>query len=132
MATFLAEYYTDELIDWNRTIAFYDHEMGEFGKKLAEVVQRNTIPNIAAKVEVEQNKFNTVAQKFYKLQSLIHQQTVSLKTDSTLIDDSLIKSGTEQQQNEIRRTMQQIEREFIDTKYTCSEFLSETLKKTKD
>ena len=41
--------------------------MDEFEKKLAEVIQRNTIPAIAAKVEKEQNKLNAVSGKFQQL-----------------------------------------------------------------
>ena len=132
MATTIAEYYSDELVDWNRMIAFYHHEMDEFEKKLAEVIQRNTIPNIAAKVEKEQHKLDKVSEKFQHLQLQIQLQQSSLKTDSTLIDDSLIKAGIEKQQNDLRRNMQQTEKEYIDTKYACSEFLSETLRKKKD
>ena len=69
MATTIAEYYSDELVDWNRMIAFYHHEMDEFEKKLAEVIQRNSIPNIAAKVEKEQHKLDKVAEKFHQLQA---------------------------------------------------------------
>lgn len=132
MATTIAEYYLDELVDWNRLIAFYNNEMDEFESKLAEVIQRNTIPNIAAKVENEQKKLNAVSGKFYKLQAQIKQQESSLKTDSTLIEDAQIKAEMEQHQNELRRSMQQIEKEYIDVKYACYNFLSETLRKKKD
>lgn len=132
MATTIAEYFLDELVDWNRLIAFYNNEMAEFESKLAEVIQRNTIPNIAAKVENEQIKLNAVSGKFYKLQVQIKQQESSLKTDSTLIEDAQIKAEMEQHQNELRRSMQQIEKEYIDVKYACYNFLSETLRKKKD
>lgn len=132
MATTIAEYYLDELVDWNRTIAFYNHEMNEFEKKLAEVIQRNSIPGIAARVENEQHKLNAVSGKFFRLQAYMNQQRSSLKTDSTLVDDALIKKEIEKQQQELRQGMQQIEKEYIDAKYACQHFLSETLKKKKD
>lgn len=132
MATSIAEYYSDELVDWNRQIAFYDQEMHEFELKLAEVIGRNSIPHIAAKVEVQQQKLDAVAGKFESLRVDIQQQQASLKTDSTLIDDSLIRTGMEKQQNELRRSMQQAEKEYIDVKYDCYNFLSETLRKKKD
>lgn len=132
MATTIAEYFLDELVDWNRLIVFYNNEVDEFESKLGEVIQRNTIPNIAAKVENEQKKLNVVSGKFYKLQAQIKQQESSLKTDSTLIEDAQIKAEIEQHQNELRRSMQQIEKEYIDVKYACYNFLSETLRKKKD
>ncbi|MDP4261361.1 MAG: hypothetical protein Q8941_02410 [Bacteroidota bacterium] len=129
MATIIAEYYTDELVEWNRLIDFNNQEMDEFEDKLAEVIQRNTIPNIAAKVEEHQDKLNIVAKKFYRLQEQIQQQEAALKTDSALVDDTLINPETETHQNELRRNMQRTEKEYIDTKYACYNFLSGTLKK---
>jgi len=129
MATIIAEYYTDELVEWNRLIAFNNREMDEFKHKLAEVIQRNTIPNIAAKVEEQQDKLNTVSKKFFKLRVQIQQQEAALKTDSILIDDSVINAETEKQQNELRRNMHRIEKEYVDSKYECYNFLSQILRK---
>lgn len=53
MGTTIAEFFKDELVEWNRLIAFYNWELDEFENKLADVIQRNTIPNIAAKVYCE-------------------------------------------------------------------------------
>jgi cell division protein FtsX len=129
MATTMAEYYNDELVEWNRLIAFNDQEMDELEHKLAEVIQRNTIPNIAAKVEVEQHKLNSASKEFYKLRKQIQQQEATLKTDSTLIDDSVINPETEKQQNELRLNMRRAEKEFVDSKYDCYNFLSQILRK---
>ena len=74
METYIAEYFIDELVEWNRLIAFYNGEMDEFEHKLAEVIQRNTIPNIAIEVENEQDKLNAVAEKFNHLQAQIQRQ----------------------------------------------------------
>lgn len=132
MATSIAEHYTDELADWSRLIAFYDHEAIEFGIKLAEVIQRNSIPNIAAKVEKHQDNLNAVMKIFNQLQIQIRKQGTTLKTDSVFIEDTLINTETEKKQNELRRDMKQTEKEYIDAKYSCSDFLSETLKKKND
>jgi uncharacterized coiled-coil protein SlyX len=128
MGTTLAEYFTDELVEWSCLIAFNNREMGELENKLAEVIRRNTIPNIAAKEEKQQDKLNAVYEKFKRLQKQILRQEAALKTNSTLVDDTLINPETEKLQNELRRNMQQIEKEYIDTKYECYNFLSGTLK----
>jgi hypothetical protein len=129
MATTIAAYYTDELVEWKRLIAFYNSEMDELELKLAEVIQRNTIPNIAFKVEGQQDKLNIVSEKFYQLQLQIQQQETALKTNSTYIENSAINTETEKRQNGLRRSMQQAEREYVDIKYDCYNFLSGTLKK---
>jgi hypothetical protein len=132
MAATIAEHYTGELVDWSRLIAFYDQEATEFETKLAEVIQRNSIPNIAAKVEEQQDKLNVMMKKFNRIRIQIRKQGAALKTDSAFIDDKLIHAETEKKQNELRWDMQQTEKEYIDTRYACSEFLSERLKKKND
>lgn len=129
MPNTIAVYYTDELMEWKRLITFYNVEMAELENKLAEVIQRNTIPNIAAKVENHQDKLNAASEKFSWLEVQIQQQEAALKTNSTLIDDTLINTETEKRQNELRRNMQQVEKEYIDARYECHNFLSGTLKK---
>ena len=129
MATSLAKYYMDELVDWNRAIASYLEELNEFELKLGEVIQRNTIPDIAAKVEDQQNKLNQVSGKFHSLPGLIQQQKIVLKTDNAFIEDALLTAETEKQQNELRRIMQQTEKEYIQKKHECNNFLSGTMKK---
>jgi hypothetical protein len=132
MATTIAEYYTDELIKWHNAVVFYNNEIHEFGQKLAEVIRRNSIVGIAQKVEAHQTLLNHSAAKFYKLQKAIQQQQAVLKTDSKLVDDTLINNEAEKRQAGLRRMMQAAEKEYIDVKFDCYNFLSGTLKKKKD
>lgn len=129
MPTTIAKYYTDELVEWVRLMNFYNSEIDQFEVKLAEVIQRNTIPGIGAKVEAHQERLNAVSQKFRQLQKRIMEQEGWLKTDSTFIDNAAIKGETDEEQKQIREKIQEIEREYIDVKYGCYEFLSETLNK---
>jgi hypothetical protein len=132
MPNTIAEYYTDELLEWNKSIIFYNSEVEELTQKLGDVIRRNSIAGIAAKVEAHQTLFNRLSEKFYKLQTLMKEQEAVLKTDSTLIDDTLINTETEKQQNELRRKILVAEKEYIDVKFDCYNFLSETLNKKKD
>jgi predicted RND superfamily exporter protein len=129
MPNTLAEYYADELIDWQQTITFYIEEMSDLEQKLSEVISRNSIVGIAEQVENQQNKLNAVSKTFYLLQTKFKQQEARLKTDSTYIDNTLIDTSIEKEQVELRQKMQQTEKEYIDTKYACYNFLSGTLKK---
>ena len=129
MATVKAAYYTDEINGWYETIRFYDEEMNEMEEKLSEVIQRNSIMGIAVQVEAHQAKLNGVAEKFYRLQLQMKQQEDALYTDSTVVDDAQINEATESLQVMLRHNMQQTEKEYIDVKYACLNFLSATLKK---
>lgn len=129
MAATLAKYYMDELVEWNRAITSYLEEMNEFELKFGEVIQRNTIPDIAAKVEQQQDKLNRVSGNFHSLLGLTQRQEMALKTNNAFIDDALLTAETEKQQNELRRIMQQTEKEYIEKKHECNNFLSGTMKK---
>ena len=131
MKTTIAGYYIVELANWMRQIGLYNREITEFGLKLAEVIQRNTIPHIAEKVEAQQSSLNKVAAKFRRLQTLIDQQHSGLKTDGSLLDNTLIDEGTNGSQNELRQQMEKAEKFYLQVKYGCYHFLSETLKKQK-
>jgi hypothetical protein len=63
------------------------------------------------------------------LRDQIQQQEAALKTNSTFIDDELINAEMERHQNELRRNMQQAEKEYVEKKHECNNFLSGTLKK---
>lgn len=132
MSTTIAAYYTDELADWNDAISFYTGEIEEMENKLGEVINRNTILGIAAKVEGEQEMLNRVSDTFYRFKMEIAQQEALLKTNSTLVDNSFISNETESRQHDLRRKMQAIEKEYIDVKFECYNFLSGTLMKKKD
>ena len=129
MPTTIAEYYISELLDWNNAIIFYNEEMEEIEQKLEEVINRNSIVGIADKVEVQQTLINEVSDKFYKLQNQIQEQSGTLQSDGKLKDDALISNTYELQQFEIRQKMNTVEKEYIDKKLNCYNFLSTTLKK---
>jgi hypothetical protein len=128
MATTIAEYYIAELLDWNNAIIFYNEEMEEIEQKLAEVISRNSIVGIAEKVEFQQTLLNNVSDKFYKLQNEIQEQSGSLQSDGKLKEDALISNDYELKQFEIRQKMNIVEKDYIDKKLNCYNFLSATLK----
>jgi hypothetical protein len=128
MATTIAEYYIAELLDWNNAIIFYNEEMEEIEQKLAEVISRNSIVGIAEKVEFQQTLLNNVSDKFYKLQNEIQEQSGSLQSDGKLKEDALISNDYELKQFEIRQKMNTVEKDYIDKKLNCYNFLSATLK----
>ena len=129
MATTIAQYFTDELEDWNQYLAYYKEEIEGFDQKLLDVIRRNSIVEIAERVGVHQRRLSQVSDKFENLQIKIQQQEAELKRDNELVENVLINDQIEIHQVELRREMQSVEKEYIDAKFDCSHFLSETLKK---
>lgn len=129
MPATIATYYSDEMADWNHSIQFCSEEITELTEKLAEVIRRNSITHIAEKVETQQTALDKVAHLFYTLQLQIREQETALRTDSTLVDDKQLKEETSKQQDALRHRMQEAEKEWVDVKYNCYEFLSHLAKK---
>lgn len=129
MATTISQHYSDELLDWEESIDFYNEEMDEIEQKMLDVIRRNSIVGIAKKVNDHQILLQQLSDKFDRLQEEIKQQEAELKMDSTLVDDAFINYETEKLQAELRSKMQAAEKEYIDVKFECYNFLSETLKR---
>jgi len=129
MPTTIAEYYADELVDWNESIQHYNEELDNIESKLEEVIRRNSIIGIAEKVEAHMSLINGVSDKFYALLLDFKKQETAIKKNDTFIDDSLINDNIENQQASLRRQMQAAEKEVIDVKFDCYNFLSGILKK---
>lgn len=129
MPNIKAEYYSDELLDWNDSIDFNNDEMDLLTQRLTEVIRRDSIVDIAAKVEVHQARINGLLHEFQKLQFEIEQQEAALTIDDVLVEDTLINTETEKRQALLRSNMQATEKKYIDVKFGCYHFLSGMLKK---
>lgn len=129
MATVISSYYSSELSDWNNSIRFYEEEIEGLTRQLGEVVSRNSIVGIAARVETEQDILNQVTDRFYRFQAELEEQEKMLTSDSNYIDDSGVTDEIREKQDQLRAGMQDLEKDFIDMKFNCYRFLSDTLKK---
>jgi hypothetical protein len=129
MPTNIAEYYTEELIGWTNTIHFYTEEMDQMEEKLAEIIRRNSIIDIAEKVEAQQIFLDEMSEKFSRLLFECKDQEALLKKNGTFIEDSLMDPKTGDSQSDLRRKMKEMEKEYIDVKFNCADFLLGTLKK---
>jgi hypothetical protein len=129
MATNIAEYYTEELIGWTNSIHFYTEEIDQIEEKLAEIIRRNSITDIAEKVEAQQIFLDEVSEKFSRLLFEFKDQEALLKKDGEFKEDNLIDLKTEDTQTDLRRKMKEMEKDYIDVKFNCANFLLGTLKK---
>lgn len=129
MSNSISKQYDDELAGWKHSIEFYEETLESLGDRLAEVINRNSIVDIAAKVEVYQIIIDKVIIKLKVLEKDIEQQEKAIKEDVILIDDEMITASIKENQNLLRAKTQKTEREYIDAKHECNEFLSAILKK---
>lgn len=125
----VSEYYITELADWNRSIDFYDTEIADMEDKLNEIIHQNTIPNLAANTERFLNSMDVQRNIFLVIQHLIQQQETRLYKNDTPEENTEITTETKDEQNSIRDKMQSAEKNYIDAKYGCYNFLSGLLNK---
>jgi hypothetical protein len=129
MSKKIAEYFLAELISWEQSFDFYKEEIGNLGIQLEEIIQRNSIVDIAAKVEAHQILLNEMLDRFNKIYVEIYKQKKQIQPISDIIADADLSIQIRSQQDDVRTMVQNAEKDYIDVKYFCYEFLSETLNK---
>ncbi len=129
MSKKIAEYFLAELISWEQSFDFYKEEIGNLGIQLEEIIQRNSIVDIAAKVEAHQILLNEMLDRFNKISVEIYKQKKQIQPISDIIADADLSIQIRSQQDDVRTMVQNAEKDYIDVKYFCYEFLSETLNK---
>lgn len=129
MTSSLASYYSNELEEWKDVINLHVQEIEEFEVWLNEVLQHNTVPNLAAQTEHfftsfagQRHRFETLAGQIYGLQD-------QLVKDDEPVGDELITPDIENTHNTLREKMLETEKAFLDLKYSCHKFISDTLGK---
>jgi hypothetical protein len=125
----VSEYYISELADWNRSIDFYDTEITDMEDKLNEIIHQNTIPNLAANIERFLTSMDVQKNIFLAIQHDIQEQETRLFNIDKPEEQAEITSETKEQQKSLRDKMQTAEKNYIDAKYGCYNFLSGLLNK---
>lgn len=129
MATSIAELFIDELSGWKDTIDNYFEEIEEFEKKLSGLIRRNTIPRLAENAEHFLNRFLLQKQNFFLVNSRILNMQAKLLKDTTPVSNELVTDQIKIEQTSLREKMQTTEKDYIDLKFDCQNFFSETLGK---
>ena len=125
----IAGYFYDELVDWDRTLDLYEDEMAELDTKLTVLIQQNTIPHLADNAEHFLNLFQSQRSAFNTLAEEIYNQENRLKKDDEPLNDSVVTGEVTTEQQNLREKMKTAGQHFIETKYSCYNFLSGLHKK---
>lgn len=129
MAKKIAEYYINELSDWIKSASSYLDEIIVIEQRLEDIVKRNTIVDIAAKVEVHQLMLDKMTGKFNKLKEDLLKQRNELTENDQPLTNEKITEEIELKMKMASLNYTQTEKEYIDIKYFCNSFLIEMLKK---
>ncbi len=129
MAKKLTLYYDDELNSWIESVHFYLSEIHALGIRLDEIIARNSIVDIAAKVEVHQLLLNKINKKLGDLLLELKEQHSLIQKKKNENADAIIQKALEKEVKKMSLIFKKLEREYVDIKYYCNEFLSDILKK---
>ncbi len=125
----IAEFYNDDLSSWVHSIVFYLDEILNLEQRLEEIIRRNNIVDIAAKVEVHQLMLDKISGKLAELKLDVIKLQNDLNPEGVMISDELINEPIQLKMKLLTYNFAQLEKEYIDVKYFCNSFLTEMLKK---
>lgn len=125
----LAESFSEELENWIETIQYYSIQMEALDSKLYDVIRRNSIIGIVAKVNAYQEKLNNLSEKFDSVLESIDEQQSEIKVDGKFKEDFLLHYEVEKEQGELRESMNNLGKTFIDLRKECNSFLNGLLVK---
>lgn len=128
MTKSISEFYKEELNSWVDSILFYLIEINKIEDRLNEIIRRDGIVDIAAKVEVYQLMLNKTKSKFEKLKDEVIEQKITLQTNKELFDDKHMQREAKNKMKLLALQYKQVEQEYIDVKDFCTIFLNEILK----
>lgn len=127
MSTRIAEYFAEENLDWSESIQDLYDEIDIINERLSEVIRRNSISGIADKVEVYQNELDRVSDNIEAIEAEIGIQEVAIKQGDDYIEDRMVDPSIERRQESLRERMKDAEKEYIEVKFACYQFLSDLL-----
>lgn len=125
-----AEFCLNELADWKDSIILNLEKIEKLQAGMKEVLLFNTEADLS----------NSVKQHLYELilfrQNLTHLKSSILSLELKLYKDQasftdVVAEDLKRQQNELRKNMHSLEKEYLDIKYDCDYFLAETIARQK-
>ena len=127
MTTSIAEYYLTELNDWTNSLNFHLEEIEASQERLDEILHLNSVPDLAASVEHYLNQLFLSRQNQVSLRTHIHTQEQKLHKNYTPVGNDLVTEELKKLQKELRTSMHTTEKEYLDIKYACDEFIAQTI-----
>ena len=127
MTNSIAEYYLNELYDWRSAINLYIEEIDDSEEWLQTLVNLDTVPAFAAKVEHYLNQLFLSKENLFVLRSVIQSAEKKLYRDQIPVLNEAITDDVKAQHKQLREEMHRIEKEYLDTKYERDAFLADAI-----
>ncbi len=125
MSLEISRYFSEQLKDCNEAIYFDLGISTKLTERLEEVIKRNTIVDIAAKVEVYQKQLDVIERKLYNLEAIVKRQEKLINENLETNKNADVNNDIKLRQQLIVRKMKKTESDFIRIKFACNAFLYE-------
>ena len=128
MTVSIAGYFKEELTDWKDNIRFNLGDAAKFESRLMEIIQRDGIPGIAGNAERLLNWLETLQETLITLRHEIIVQENAILFNGEPVNNSRVTTDIVTKQNTLRKDMMATERELVDLKFDCYNFLAGMVK----
>lgn len=127
MTNSIAGYYINELDGWKEILDFNMERIDELYEEVREMLSSNTIINLAKKVEYHLNQLHASKENLAKLHFKLNEYERKFYPEQRAITNDSITKEMKAYQQQLRREMHQLEKEYVDVKYDCDRFLADTI-----
>ncbi|GAB4092561.1 hypothetical protein [Flaviaesturariibacter terrae] len=127
MAATVSEYYIHEIADWRALIGFYLEEIEEAEVLLEEVLELNTVPNLAETTEIHLRTLTAARESLLLRKRQIDQLEPSLYEKDIPVDNDHLQPALVDRMKALRKELFSSEREYLEKKYLCDDFLADTI-----
>jgi hypothetical protein len=127
MTTSIAEYYLDELYDWRSAIDLYLEEIDDSEEWLQSILRFDSVPALAAKVEHHLNQLFLSKENLLKIKSSTQSSEQKFFKDQVPVGNDIVTEELKINHKKLREEMHKVEKEYLDIKYDCDEFLADAV-----
>lgn len=128
MKSNIARFFLEEIEGWKQQIEGIHDETGVLEKKLEAVVRQNTITGIAAATEAHQSLLDEQSRNLDGLLEECERQELMLSAMSEPSETGVLPQPLRNRQNQLRKKMQKAEKDYLDIKFSCHDFVSNMMK----
>lgn len=127
MTTSIAKYYIDEIDDWKSVVDDYMEEMQKTEDWLQQIPRLYPTSQSNTRAEHLLNYIYLSRQNFIKLLFNLQLFEKCLYHNKKPVGNEIITNCIRQRFIELRKVMQGLEKEYLNIRYDCDRFLSETV-----
>ncbi len=125
-----AKFCLNELADWKDSILLSMEKIEKLQAGMKEVLLFNTEADLSISIKKHLYELVLSRQNLTYLKSNILSLELKLYKSQTSFAD-VVAEDLKRQQNELRKNMHSLEKEYLDIKYECDHLLAETITRQK-